>query len=403
LAFFDRGSYRPRLGDDLGPESLGQSIGREYVYRDAQQLQQFVPYGPNVEQGRFGCWVNQYVQIAALVVTPMENRPENPRILGAVPLHHRSDGSTMRLKDEGGLHQAFAVLKPDFSTPCGALQSTGRLLKKYQAIICQTKIATPPRPHPMLRQASTIAYYTLLEALRNRLMWLLGLVMVIGIGLSGFLGDLAVTEQQETRVALLAAFLRFAAAFLMVIFVVTSLVREANDKGLELVLALPLPRAGYVLGKLAGFALLSVLPALMFGGLLGLLVQTWDAAFWTASLLAELWIVAAFSLLCVMTFQQVMTALSAAMGFYLLARSVTALQQYGQSRYAPDGPSQQVINAVMQGVGYVLPRLDDFTRTDWLVYHSGSWATLGPLAAQTLIYLALLTAAALFDLYRRNL
>ncbi|NDE74331.1 MAG: ABC transporter permease, partial [Betaproteobacteria bacterium] len=76
---------------------------------------------------------------------------------------------------------------------------------------------------------------------------------------------------------------------------------------------------------------------------------------------------------------------------------------FGQSRYAPDGPSQQVINAVMQGVGYVLPRLDDFTRTDWLVYHSGSWATLGPLAAQTLIYLALLTAAALFDLYRRNL
>lgn len=255
----------------------------------------------------------------------------------------------------------------------------------------------------MLRQASTIAYYTLLEALRNRLMWLLGLVAVIGIGLSGFLSDLAVTEQKETQVELLAAFLRFAAAFLMVIFVVTSLVREANDKGLELVLALPLPRAGYVLGKLAGFALLALLPALLFGGLLGLLVQTWDAALWTASLLAELWIVAAFSLLCVMTFQQVMTALSAAMGFYLLARSVTALQQFGQSRYAPDGPSQQVINAVMQGVGYVLPRLDDFTRTDWLIYHSGSWATLGPLAAQTLIYLALLTAAALFDLYRRNL
>ena len=45
----------------------------------------------------------------------------------------------------------------------------------------------------MLRQASTIAYYTLLEALRNRLMWLLGLVAVVGMGLSGFLGDLAVT------------------------------------------------------------------------------------------------------------------------------------------------------------------------------------------------------------------
>lgn len=48
--------------------------------------------------------------------------------------------------------------------------------------------STPrPDPTPMLRQASTIAYYTLLEALRNRLMWLLGLVAVVGMGLSGFL------------------------------------------------------------------------------------------------------------------------------------------------------------------------------------------------------------------------
>lgn len=255
----------------------------------------------------------------------------------------------------------------------------------------------------MFNQAATIARYTLLEALRNRLMWLLGAVLVIGIGLSGFIGDLAVTERQETQVALLAAFLRFAGALLMVIFVVTSLVREANDKGLELVLALPLPRAGYVLGKLAGFAALALLPAMLFGGLLGVLVRSWDVALWTVSLLGELWIVAAFSLLCVMTFSQVMTALSAAIGFYLLARSVTALQQFGQSRYAPEGVAQDVINAVMKAVGYVLPRLDDFTRTEWLVYHSGSWATLGPLAAQTLIYLALLSAAALFDLYRRNL
>jgi hypothetical protein len=127
IGFFDPGSYRLRLGDDLGPESLGQSIGREYVYRDAQQLQQFVPYGPNVEQGRFGRWVNQYVQIAALVVTPMENRAENPRILGSVPLNNHSDGCTMRLKDEGGLHEGFAALKPDFITPCGGRQSTSRL------------------------------------------------------------------------------------------------------------------------------------------------------------------------------------------------------------------------------------------------------------------------------------
>ena len=255
----------------------------------------------------------------------------------------------------------------------------------------------------MLRQASTIAYYTLLEALRNRLMWLLVLILVLAIGISGFLGDMAVTEQKEVQVALLAAFLRLTGVFLLATFVVTSLVREANDKGLELVLALPLPRAGYVLGKLAGFALLALLPALLFGGLLAFFVPPLQAVFWTLSFTAELWIVAAFSLLCVLTFSQVMLALSAAMGFYLLARSVTVLQQIGQSRFAPEALSQDVINGVMKGIGYLLPRLDEFTRTEWLVYHTGGWSVLGPLLGQAGIYLGLLTAAALFDLYRRNL
>jgi hypothetical protein len=53
-----------------------------------------------------------------------------------------------------------------------------------------------------------------------------------------------VTESAQVQVSLLAAFFRFAAVFLVATFVVTSLVLEFNDKGLELVLALPLPRAG---------------------------------------------------------------------------------------------------------------------------------------------------------------
>ncbi len=79
-------SYRLRFSDDLGPESLGQSIWREYVYSDAQQLQQFVPDGTNVKQCCFGRWVDQYVQVAALQVIAVENGTENPRILGTVPL-----------------------------------------------------------------------------------------------------------------------------------------------------------------------------------------------------------------------------------------------------------------------------------------------------------------------------
>lgn len=255
----------------------------------------------------------------------------------------------------------------------------------------------------MLRQIRTIAYYTLLESLRNRLIWLIVLVALIGLGISGFLNELALTESRQIQVALLAAFLRFASVFLIATFVVTSMVREFNEKGLLLALALALPRSGYLLGKLTGFAALALIPAVLYGLLTAFFTPPSQAAMWTLSLICELWIVAAFSLLCVFTFHQIMAALSAVMAFYLLARSISALQLIGHGPLIEPTHSQQVINFVIDAVAALLPHLDQFTRTEWLVYHTGTWTNLASVMAQSAVYLALLSGAALFDLYRKNI
>jgi len=255
----------------------------------------------------------------------------------------------------------------------------------------------------MFNQIRTIARYTLLEALRNRLIWLVVAVALIGVGLSGFLNELALTESREIQLALLAAFLRFSAVFFIATFVVTSMVREFNDKGHELALALPLPRVGYLFGKLAGFATLALVPAVLFGLLTAILAPFTQSLIWTLSLIGECWIVSAFSMLCVLTFNQNMAALSSVMGFYLLARSITALQLFGTEPLASQSLSQRVIGFVIDTVSIVLPHLDNFTRTDWLVYATGSWNALLPLLEQSGIYLALLCGAALFDLYRKNI
>jgi ABC-type transport system involved in multi-copper enzyme maturation permease subunit len=253
----------------------------------------------------------------------------------------------------------------------------------------------------LLRPSAIIARYTLLEALRNRLIWLLALAALAGVGLSGFLNELALTESREIQAALLAALLRLSGVFLIATFVVTSLVREANDKGLDMLLALPIPRAAYLLGKLAGFGALALLPALLFGALLLFLAPPAQAALWAVSLLCELWIVAAFSLLCALSLHQAMPALAAVGGFYLLARSTGALQLLGHS--ASMSYAQQVIATGIDLIAALLPRLDQFTRTDWLIYQSGDLHALLAVLAQSAIYIALLTMAALFDLYRKNI
>jgi hypothetical protein len=52
-------------------------------------------------------------------------------------------------------------------------------------------------------------------------------------------------------------------------------------------------------------------------------------------------------------------------------------------------------------VAVLLPDLDVFTQTGWLVY-GGGMQDLVPIVMQTVIYVGLLSAAALFDLYRKN-
>ncbi|QJD92876.1 ABC transporter permease [Duganella dendranthematis] len=253
----------------------------------------------------------------------------------------------------------------------------------------------------MMRPALTIARYTLLEALRNRLLWLVLLMMAGAVAVSGFLNELALTESRQLQAALLGAVLRFAAVFLVATFVITSMAREANDKGLELLMALPMPRAVYLFGKLAGFGALAVLPALLFGALGLCFAPPEQAALWAFSLLCECWIVAAFSVLCMLTLNQVLPALAASFAFYLLARVIGALQLLGHGAGIVQSGGQQMLNTGIDGLALLLPHLDQFTRSDWLVYHSGSGADLATIAAQTAIYVALMAAAALFDLHRK--
>lgn len=255
----------------------------------------------------------------------------------------------------------------------------------------------------MHRQISCIAYYTLLESVRNRLVWLLLAVALAAVGLTGFVNQLAITEGAQVQAALIGAFLRLCAVFIVLTLVVTSVLREFNDRGLELILGLPLPRFAYVLGKLLGYCAVALFPALLFGLLTVLYAPPGQAALWTASLLCELALVAGIGLLCALTFRQVVVALGAGMAMYIGARSMAALQAIGRSTAPEQGASQRVIDGVFDVAGAILPRLDEFTRSEWLVYHTGSLADLQPIALQSAVFLVLAAGVALFDFYRKNI
>ncbi len=64
--------------------------------------------------------------------------------------------------------------------------------------------------------------------------------------------------------------------------------------------------------------------------------------------------------------------------------------------------SQEFINYLIDAIAFILPELNTFTQAEWLVYGADT-NSIGPVILQTIIYLGLLIAAGLFDLYRKDL
>lgn len=246
-----------------------------------------------------------------------------------------------------------------------------------------------------------LARLTALEGLRARLPWLVALVALTAFLLSQFLAEVSIMEASQISATVLAALLRIAAVFITANFVITSMAREANDKFTDLLLSQPVPRWAYFCGKLSGFLFIACCTGVALSLPLWLLQQQGMPA-WTASLLGELAIVTALSLFCTLTFAGPVAAISAVTGFYVLARSMQALQYIAAASVA-NQPSlaDQVMAGAVHLIALVLPALDRMTLSAWLITPPDI-ALLLNLALEVLVYLVLLSAASLFDLYRKS-
>ena len=246
-----------------------------------------------------------------------------------------------------------------------------------------------------------IARFVLLEAFRSGLPWLALACIAASVGLAAFLAHIALTETRELQATAAAAMLRISAAFLIAVHVVASVARETNDRGLELALTLPISRSAYYVGKLSGFACAAALLAASFAAPLLLWSAPLPLGVWALSLAAETALVAAIGLFFSMALAEVVPAIAATAGLYLLGRSVAAIQAIAAG--PPGQPQESALRGIVDALGLLLPRLDQATRTEWLVYGPPSMdQALGALAGLA-IYFALLGGAGLFDFSRRNL
>jgi ABC-type transport system involved in multi-copper enzyme maturation permease subunit len=255
----------------------------------------------------------------------------------------------------------------------------------------------------MPRHVAVIARYTLLEAWRSGFFWLLLALVALQFGVALFLSHVSITESAEIRRTVVAAGARLSAVFILAVFAVFSTAREFHERGIDYVLALPVSRAAYLLGRGAGLAICGAIVAAAFAACAASLGGGVASAFWGLSLALEVWLVTAFALFCVITLAQPVSALVACGGFYILARSINTFLLIAASSTVGDPSwSDRLADWVIRGIALIVPRMDHFTRTEWLLAGSPTAPEIAACAVQTCVYVLLITAAALFDLYRRE-
>lgn len=256
--------------------------------------------------------------------------------------------------------------------------------------------------HPPRSPSLTIARYTVIESLRNGLPWLAFAFMLAILGLAGFLSRVAIADSDALQLSVTGALLRAGAVFLIAVHVVASVTREANDKGLELALALPVSRSSYFIGRLSGFGCAGAVLAIFYCLPLLIWAKPVNLAAWWLSLVLETGLVAAAALFFASAMAQAVSALAATAGLYLLGRSMSAIQAIASAPQAEDYFGASATRWIFDALALLLPRLDAATRSDWLLYGVPGAEFIAALVGLGL-YILLLVAAGLFDFSRRNL
>jgi len=255
---------------------------------------------------------------------------------------------------------------------------------------------------PSRSSSITIARYTVVEALRSGLPWLSSACMLAILGLAGFLSRVAIADSDALQLSVSGALLRAGAVFLIATHVVASVSREANDKGLELALTLPVSRSAYFVGKLSGFSCAGAMLATFYSLPLLIWAKPASIAAWWLSLVLETGLVAAAALFFASAMAQAVAALAAAAGLYLLGRSMSAIQAIASAPQAGDSYGAVAARWFVDALALLLPRLDAATRSDWLLYGAPAGSEFIAVVLGLGLYVLLLGAAGLFDFSRRN-
>jgi hypothetical protein len=248
--------------------------------------------------------------------------------------------------------------------------------------------------------------YVLLTAVRDRFPLVIAILLLAVTAVGLLIAASTLTEGRQAGLAYGGELSRVALVLGFVIFVCFHVRNLHETREIEAILTRPISRASFVLAYYGAFALLSAVLAIVAGVFLAAALGAWGIGLleWLGSMVLELSIACAMALFCAMALNSATGAVLTTLGFYLLARTMEyflSIAQFHTGTSAMEGVNQ-ASEVIMTVIALVVPRLDLFGQSRWLVYGPGGGWGVGVLLLQTAIYVPLLLLATTRDLRVRR-
>lgn len=257
----------------------------------------------------------------------------------------------------------------------------------------------------------TTIRYIFLTAIRDWLFIGLSIGILLAVGIAFFLGGTALVEQGHMVIVYTSGAARVILSIGLIVFVCFHVRRSFDNREVEVILTRPISRSAFVFSYWAGFAMLAILVTVPLSILMFLIldVNFMGLLFWTLSLIFEVILVIAFALACSLILQSAVSAVMVSFAFYFISRMmgffVAIIDKPAVIRELSWG---WVMENILTVSSIVLPRLDLFGKSKWLVYGIKSevniwfWDFLPVFFAQTMIFIPLLLFMAIYDFKRRQ-
>ena len=246
--------------------------------------------------------------------------------------------------------------------------------------------------------------YIILTAIRDRLF--IGLLFGVAAAayISSVLGGTAMLEPEQMTLTFTAASARVIVMLGIIVFIGFHIRNAFETREMDMMVARPTSRVQLVLSFAAGFGLVAlflVLPVLALIYIMGVLSET---GFWVyaASLLAEAWMVAAIALFCALTMKSGTVSVLSALAIYTISRMVGYFLATTNSGVVHESDVLMASKWLIEGVSMIIPRLDFFAKSEWLIYGPRSAEDATLFAYQAAIFIPLLLAASVIDFTRKE-